>query len=204
VFDPEHPELGGNTPEEMRTQFARQLRYTAGLATKYPPNMITGEPTHQDLATGFEIGTRFHSAPVVRVADAKRMELGHTHLADGRWRLYAFGDPSGDGLLDLMRWLDAPADVDVHGVFQGDHHDVPDVTTLPAILLPRTGSLGLQDWEKVWASGPAPDIFERRGISRDGAIVIVRPDQYVAHVLPLAARDELTEFFAGTRASALR
>jgi phenol 2-monooxygenase (NADPH) len=28
-------------------------------------------------------------------------------------------------------------------------------------------------------------------------MVIVRPDQYVAHVLPLDAHDALTEFFAG-------
>jgi phenol 2-monooxygenase len=186
--------------------------------------MITGEPTHQRLAPGFEIGTRFHSAPALRVADAKRMELGHTHRADGRWRIYGFGDPGGTGLLAAMRWLgDAPdspirrftpdaadidAVIDVHGIFQGDHHDVPDVTTLPAVLLPRTGPLGLQDWEKVWASGPAPDIFELRGISRDGAIVVVRPDQYVAHVLPLAARHELAAFFAGVlrlpRAAAIR
>ena len=29
----------------------------------------------------------------------------------------------------------------------------------------------------------------------------MRPDQYVAHVLPLSARDELTEFFAGNMLS---
>ena len=41
-----------------------------------------------------------------------------------------------------------------------------------------------------------PDIL--RGIDREqGCIVVVRPDQYVAHVLPLDARDELTAFFGG-------
>ena len=30
-----------------------------------------------------------------------------------------------------------------------------------------------------------------------GCVVIVRPDQYVAHLLPLDATDALTEFFAG-------
>ena len=34
----------------------------------------------------------FHSAPVVRLADARPMHLGHVHEADGRWRLYAFAD----------------------------------------------------------------------------------------------------------------
>jgi phenol 2-monooxygenase (NADPH) len=28
-------------------------------------------------------------------------------------------------------------------------------------------------------------------------VVVVRPDQYVAHVLPLDAHQELTDFFAG-------
>jgi hypothetical protein len=33
--------------------------------------------------------------------------------------------------------------------------------------------------------------------SSAGAIVVVRPDQYAAHALPLSARDELSDFFAG-------
>jgi phenol 2-monooxygenase len=213
IVDPAHPELGGITPDEMRDEFARQGRYTAGLATRYTPSALTGAPTHQALATGFEIGTRLHSAPVVRLADAKRMQLGHTHRADGRWRVYAFADASADGLVDLARWLeDAPASplrrftpagadldavIDVHGILQQDHHTAPEVTTLPAVLLPHTGPLGLPDWEKAWAVDPAADIFAARGISRDGAIVVVRPDQYVAHVLPLSARMELAECFAG-------
>jgi phenol 2-monooxygenase len=213
IFDPEHPELGGNTPQEMRDEFARQGRYTAGVATQYAPSAIIAQPTHQDVAAGFAIGTRFHSAPVVRIADGKRMQLGHTHRADGRWRLYAFADAGGDALLDLARWLaDAPdspvrrftprgADLDaiieVHGIFRGDHHDLPDVTTLPPMLFPCTGPLGLQDWEKAWTTDPTADVFAARGISADGAIVVVRPDQYVAHVLPLSARAELAAFFAG-------
>ena len=41
------------------------------------------------------------------------------------------------------------------------------------------------------------DVFDLRGIARDeGALVVVRPDQYVAHVLPLDAHDELSAFFA--------
>lgn len=40
--------------------------------------------------------------------------------------------------------------------------------------------------------------FTRRRINREhGALAIVRPDEYVVHVLPLSARVELSEFFAG-------
>lgn len=57
--------------------------------------------------------------------------------------------------------------------------------------------IDLQDWEKAWAVDPRSDIFAEREIDGRGAIVIVRPDQHVANVLPLTARAELTAFFAG-------
>jgi phenol 2-monooxygenase len=42
------------------------------------------------------------------------------------------------------------------------------------------------------------DIFDMRGIDRaKGCIVVVRPDQHVAHVLPLEAYGELAAFFDG-------
>ena len=113
--DPTHPERGGVTAEQMRTEFARQGRYTAGLATRYRPSALTASGDHQMLAHGFEIGTRFHSAPVVRVADGKHLELGHAHRADGRWRLYAFGDATGAGLIDLAAWLSDSPDSPVRG-----------------------------------------------------------------------------------------
>src|SRR3712207_173469 len=65
--------------------YTEQGRFTAGVATHYQPSLITGVATHQDLAAGFPIGERFHSAAVVRLADAKPMQLGHVAQADGRW-----------------------------------------------------------------------------------------------------------------------
>ena len=95
--DPEHPELGGVDPAELQAYFVKSGRYTAGVATHYPPaTVLTAAATHQQLAKGFTIGMRFHSAPVVRLADAKPMQLGHAHRADGAWRLYAFADASGE------------------------------------------------------------------------------------------------------------
>jgi phenol 2-monooxygenase (NADPH) len=42
------------------------------------------------------------------------------------------------------------------------------------------------------------DIFAMRGINRDaGCMVVVRPDQYVAHVLPLDGYAQLAAFFDG-------
>jgi phenol 2-monooxygenase/3-hydroxybenzoate 4-monooxygenase len=61
----------------------------------------------------------------------------------------------------------------------------------------------LRDYEKVFSAQikpgrPAPDIFDLRGVNRaQGALVVVRPDQYIALVLPLTAHAELAGFFAG-------
>jgi phenol 2-monooxygenase len=71
---------------------------------------------------------------------------------------------------------------------------------MPALLLPRKGRYGLRDYEKLFCADhkSGNDIFDLRKINRDqGCIVIVRPDQYVAHVLPLDAYSDLASFFDG-------
>jgi phenol 2-monooxygenase len=94
---------------------------------------------------------------------------------------------------------DPDAVFDVRAVFQTYHRDLR-VEDLPALLMPRKGPYGLIDYEKAfapdWTTG-AQDIFDLRGIDREqGALVIVRPDQYVAQVLPLDADAELDAYFA--------
>ena len=82
----------GVDPAAFQDYFIQQGRFTAGTATQYHPSIISAEAAHQRLAPGFPIGMRFHSAPVIRLADAKPVHLGHTVKADGRWRLFAFAD----------------------------------------------------------------------------------------------------------------
>lgn len=212
--DPNRPELGGLDPAELQAYFVKSGRYTAGVATHYPQaTVLTAEATHQNLAMGFTTGMRFHSAPVVRLADAKPVHLGHAARADGAWRIYAFADASGQRLRKLAgflaespnspirRFTPAGANIDsvidVRAVFQQGHRDLK-VEELPSILLPRKGRFGLIDYEKAYCPDlkNGPDIFELRRIDREkGAIVVVRPDQYVSNVLPLDAHDELTAFF---------
>ncbi|OOG56127.1 FAD-binding monooxygenase [Polaromonas sp. C04] len=213
-LDPNHPELGGVDPQELQAYFVKSGRYTAGVATHYAPTtVLTAPATHQDLAKGFTIGMRFHSAPVVRLADAKPVHLGHAARADGAWRLYAFADASGKQLRDLAAFLaespkspirrftptgaDIDSVIDLRAVFQQGHLDLR-VEELPSILMPRKGCFGLIDYEKAYCPDVknGPDIFDLRGIDREkGAVVVVRPDQYVSHILPLDAHDELTTFF---------
>ena len=212
-------ESAGEAPKFQR-YFIQHGRYTAGMSVTYQPSQLTGEPTWQSLAAGFEIGSRFHSAPVVRLADAKPLELGHVVQADTRWRLFVFcpdEDPAGDdtAIARLGRFLreapnspvrrhtradeDIDSVLDVRAIFQQATRDLS-LETLPAFLKPRKGKLGLVDYEKMFCADPKAgrDIFDLRGIDREkGCIVIVRPDQYVAHVLPIDAHEELAEFFDG-------
>ena len=210
----------GADPAETQRYFVQHGRYTAGTATRYRPALLTGEATHQSLAKGFEIGTRFHSAPVIRVADAMALELGHTVKADGRWRLFAFapkGDAGQEGgriraLCDFLggaaespvrKYTPAGADIDavidLRAVFQQGHREL-DIGAMPRLLMPAKGRLGLTDYEKVFAPDlkSARDIFDIRGIDRgQGCLVMVRPDQYIAHVLPLDGFAAISAFFDG-------
>jgi phenol 2-monooxygenase/3-hydroxybenzoate 4-monooxygenase len=211
---------GGVDPKAFQKYFEQHLRFTAGMGTQYRPSVICGEATHQTLATGFEVGTRFHSAPVLRVADAKVMQLGHAGKADGRWRLYAFAGRNDHvniqtGVRAMCRFLqgspdspvrkytrqgqDPDAVFDLRAIFQQGHRELA-LESMPALLLPQKGRYGLHDYEKVFCPDlkNGHDIFDLRGVNRDkGALVIVRPDQYIAHVLPLDAYQDLATFFAG-------
>lgn len=214
----ERPEdaAAGDTPLFQRS-FIENGRYTAGMQVTYAPSTLTGGATHQHLATGYPIGARFHSAPVIRLADARPMQLGHAVTADGRWRLFAFApheDPGAEGsaIQRLCAFLaddpasplrhnrpgeDVDAQIDLRAVFPQNFRELK-LEELPPLLLPRSGRLGLIDYEKVYCADPAQDIHALRGIDRSrGALVVVRPDQYVAHVLPLDATDELAAFFDG-------
>ena len=77
-----HGDGGGPDPAETQKYFVKHGRYTAGTATHYGPSLLTGEGSHQHLAKGFVVGQRFHSAPVIRLADAKPVQLGH--VGNGR------------------------------------------------------------------------------------------------------------------------
>ena len=89
--------------------------------------------------------------------------------------------------------------IDVRAVFQQGHRELR-LEAMPAFLLPRKGRYGLRDYEKMFCPDlkGGNDIFDMRGIDRErGCVVVVRPDQYVAHVLPLDAYADLLAFFDG-------
>lgn len=209
---------GGADAAKTQDYFVRHGRYTAGTATHYAPSILIGAALHQHLAQGLVIGKRFHSAPVIRLGDAKPVHLGHAAQADGRFRIYAFSpaeDPAASSSAiralcnflaearesPLRRYTPAGADIDavidLRAVFQQDHRALA-VEAMPALLLPRKGRYGLLDYEKMFCPDlkSGHDVFTMRGIDRKaGCMVVVRPDQYVAQVLPLNDHAALCAYF---------
>lgn len=99
-------------------------------------------------------------------------------------------------------------------VYQQPHRSF-EVGDAPAIFRPRVGKFQLEDKNQVFGIIDHPgvpelrdslsprttnmfqkeDIFEARGISRDGAVIVVRPDMYVAHICSLGDTESLSKFF---------
>ena len=149
------PRGTGADPEKFQRYFRDQGRFTAGVAVRYAPSMITSGAAHQHLAEGLPVGMRFHSAPVIRLADAKPMHLGHVARADGAWRLHLFADRDGSRLRALCAFLASPASpvvrltpagaepdevIDVRAVFQQGHRDLS-VTEPAAGPAPAQGTI---------------------------------------------------------------
>lgn len=192
----------------------RQSGFVAGTSIEYFPSYISTGQENQHLANGFSIGQRFHSAQATRVADGRSQHLGHLVKADGRWRVFVFGDDSDprdpasntyklidfmatDATSPVVKYTSKDADVDsvidTYAVFQQQDLSMHD---LHSYLWPAKGKYGLHDYEKAFRSDTGNDIFDLRGIDRTkGCMVVVRPDQHVATILPLTAHDELAAFF---------
>ena len=200
--DPSNPRAALIGLAEVQRQFITNLDFTAGLATNYDPGPLTGDDTYLHLAGGYEPGRRFHSAEVIRLSDGKRDHLGHVHRADGRWRLYAFADavdprnPASrlNKLMDFLAGPNSPV-----AKYTPTGWDADSVFDVRAILQQLTGSwTGCRctssssrrpvrwAWSTTRRSSarcptPTGDIFDLRRIDRgSGAVVVVRPDQYVA------------------------
>lgn len=198
-----------DSPSQLEDFYVATAEFPFGFMTQYRHPLLTGGAEHQDLAPGFPLGKRFKSAMATRVADGLELHLGHHHRADGRFRVYAFADASGEELARWAAWMteaeesplrrcrpagaDIDAILDIKAVYQQEHHRV-DLAEVPGLFLPRSGPFELVDYEKVYAAKPGEDVFELRGVDRGGAVVLVRPDQYVAHVLPLSEPEALAAF----------
>lgn len=223
-FDKDMARLFSDKPKneidaaQFQQYFKKHARYTAGVETKYEPSIITRNGEDESLAGRLKVGMRFHSEKVIRLADAKPVHLGHTLKSDGRWRFFIFANTADNGQPDkpvarlceflahhanspIVRFTPVDDDIDsvfdVRAVFQSSHRDLA-IESMPSLLRPQKGIYGLVDYEKIFCADTkhSADIFDSRAIDRaNGALVMVRPDQYIASVLSLDSFTELSHFF---------
>lgn len=203
-------------PAGLAKFYESTIEFPMGFMTQYPQNQITAGLVHQELAIGFPVGKRFKSTEVIRRADNRWRQLGHLHEADGRWRVYVFADEAapaltGTATADFAEWWvkdvasprvrytpaegDDDATFDTKVIYQQDY-TVVEPGDVPVAFKPVLVPLEIEDINNIFSAGHGRDIFRDREISKAGAIVVVRPDQYVAGVFPLSAREELSNFFA--------
>ena len=206
-------------PAELEDFYVRTAEFPAGFMTAVPA-VDDRRPSRRTrtLATGFPIGKRFKSAPRRRgSATPTPCTSATTPRADGRWRIYVVRRRGGGRRAVAARRLGrvagrlaglagrAPrptgADVDAVVRRQGrstssDHTDVDIARGARGVPARRSARSGSSTTRRSTPPTRTTDIFELRGIDRGGVVVVVRPDQYVAHVLPLTATAELAAFFA--------
>ncbi|MGK2348194.1 FAD-dependent monooxygenase [Actinomyces sp. W5033] len=202
--------------EPIEDFYVRTAEFPAGFMTQYPPSQIISSRAVQQAATGYPLGKRFKSHPAVRRCDATTLALGHQHVADGRWRVYVFADAAAPGepgrVADFAQWWATdPSSPMVRHTRPGDdpdtlfdlvvvyrqHHREYDITDTPEAFRPRTGPFQVEDWNQVWSALPEDPVFQARGIADSGAVVVVRPDQYVADIQPLDGTAAISAFFDG-------
>ena len=112
-------------------------------------------------------------------------------------------DPSSPIVKYTPRGADLNSVFDVKAIYQDDYTDI-NVHKAPSLCLPEVGPYGIEDLNNVFGGGLGTDIFAERGIdTTEGVVVVVRPDQYVAAVLPMSATERLSELFDGFLVEAL-
>ncbi|KAF5025502.1 hypothetical protein F66182_2407 [Fusarium sp. NRRL 66182] len=216
LFSTEHRKQSGITAKDFRDRFVQAGRYTAGMATKYSPSVLTCiSDEDKSVAAGLTVGMRFPSAPVVRLSDAKPMQMNRLLPADGRWHVLTFcnGDYSSqeldkvaselDNLVKMFTPVGAPEDQVMNHtlVIHGERRSI-EIDRLPKFFFPLSGRYLLRNVHKVFVDDENPYMlgcgcaFSKYGIDPSrGAIVVVRPDLYIGRICDLSNITSLFTFF---------
>ncbi|KAL6914814.1 hypothetical protein FSST1_012574 [Fusarium sambucinum] len=218
LFSSDYRKQNGITAKDFRDKFVEAGRYTAGMATKYEPSILTCKDNSDgSIASGLTVGIRFPSAPVVRLSDAKPLQLNSVLAADGRWHILTFcsGDATKTLLPQVATELEtlvkkfSPAGEATDKIFNNTlvikaDRKIIEIDQLPEVFFPKSGPFSLRNVHRVFVDDTSPymlgcgEAFAKYGINTEqGAIVVVRPDLYVSRVLTLSKANDLSTFFEG-------
>ncbi|KAF2671835.1 phenol 2-monooxygenase [Microthyrium microscopicum] len=224
AFDREFTELFSSNADSQSKDaakvfseyFIKSGKYTAGLTTRYGDSMITNSHgSRQDLARNVTVGMRLPSAQVVRLSDAKAVQLGKVLQCTGQWRVVVLAGDIGDtGAYQAMQkfadhWGQSgisPKLVECLLILDQDRLALDDAViegqiSIPAIFTPKEGEYKLSFHHKIlideesYNSGHG-QAYKTLGVdSRQGAVIVVRPDQHVAMVTSLEDVAGVQKFF---------
>ncbi|KAF2126640.1 hypothetical protein P153DRAFT_388672 [Dothidotthia symphoricarpi CBS 119687] len=223
TFDKEFSSMFSRKEEvegEFAEYFRKSGRYTAGFTAQYQDSPIT-DSMHSTprVAKGVTVGMRFPSAQVIRFCDCKAVQLQSTLRSDGRWRVVVFaGDISNVGqkkkldklassLASLTQRFTRPkssADSVIEPllVLSTPFRDI-EQEHIHDYFWPATGKWGIRDLHKTYTddehyNSGRGHAYEKYGVDASvGAVVLVRPDQYVAMVTGMDGIGEIQRFFEG-------
>ncbi|KAG4440147.1 hypothetical protein IFR05_004356 [Cadophora sp. M221] len=176
---------------------------------------------NQALASNIKIGMRMPSFQVLNQADARPWQFQEMLKSDGRWRIVVFaGDVSSakqmERVLNLGNILSGPKSFIKRFTPAGKKIDsVIDILTIhsakraetelhsfPDIFHPFDERNGWDYW-KVFVDDVSyhegfGNAYENYGVDKkDGCVVVLRPDQYVAWVGALEDTDAVDQYFSG-------
>ncbi|KAF1958023.1 phenol 2-monooxygenase-like protein [Byssothecium circinans] len=200
--------------------FVKSGRYTAGFTARYEDSEITdAKGSRQELAKTCIVGMRFPSAQVVRFCDCKALQLQRVLQSDGRWRVVVFaGDVNvaahRERLVKLSKFMEllvrrfTPVDEDIDSLVEPilvlkSRFLETEQEQIPDFFWPVTGKWGMRDLHKVYIDDEHYNAghghaYEKYGVDPGvGAVVIVRPDQYISKVAALYDFHGIESFFEG-------
>ncbi|PGH20104.1 hypothetical protein AJ80_03672 [Polytolypa hystricis UAMH7299] len=177
---------------------------------------------NSDPGRTISIGMRMPSFKVLNQSDARPWHLQERLPSDGRWRILVFpGDITTPTALSrytslgtklaaknsfLHRFTPPGAKIDsvieILTIHSAPRRDI-ELTDLPEIFHPYCETIGWDYW-KVFADDESyheghGQCYENLGLERKGAgaVVVLRPDQYVSWVGEMGDYEGLEKFFGG-------
>ncbi|KAF2011495.1 phenol 2-monooxygenase-like protein [Aaosphaeria arxii CBS 175.79] len=207
-------------PGQFADHFTMSGRYTAGFGVHYEDDQISdSRGSDGSLAGKVVVGARMPSAQLIRWCDCKAVQLLKVLKSDGRWRVVVFaGDiaqPTNKQRLEkLATQLGAltkrftPAEDDVDSLIEPilvlktkftetEQHQIPDY------FVPVNGKWRIRDLHKVYIDDQHyndghGEAYRTLGVDPAvGAVVIIRPDQYVSKVTRIEDVSGIESFFKG-------
>ena len=172
----------------------------------------------QSLATEVLLGKRIPSVKILNQSDARPWHLQEVLPSNGRWRVLVFPGDIQDSdqnakLHKLADGIDRPESfIHAHTPKGAKSDEVIEILTVhasprqnvtifdfPAVFRPYDEVDGW-DYNKIYVDDVSyhegfGKIYESFGISKQGCLIILRPDQYVSYIGPLDDVGAVNNFF---------